>query len=82
MAEDTTNPFANQVAQIQIQSVDNGFLVQAVNIDGKNKTVRKVALTVAELRKCIAEVGELLFEPPTEPETPSGPTGQESPAGA
>jgi hypothetical protein len=82
MADKPTNQFLNQVVQIQIQPVDNGFLVQAVNIDGKNKSIRKVATDVEGLRKQVAEIAEELYETPAEPEAASGPTGQESPTGA
>ena len=83
---DQVNPFANQVTQIQIQAVDNVFLVQAVNIDGKNKSARRVSHTVEELRQTIADLATILYvqAPVAEPApaaTPSGPTGPQSPAG-
>lgn len=74
--ESPKNPFVNQVAQIQVQALDNGFIVQAVNIDGKNKSVRLVAMSIPELRERIHDVAEVLFEIVEQEEKPAdGPAG-------
>jgi hypothetical protein len=51
------------IAQIQIQPVDNGFVVQAVNIDGDNYSRKLVAQDVEGLRKAIHEIADVLYLP-------------------
>ena len=81
--ESPKNPFVNQVAQIQVQALDNGFIVQAVNIDGKNKSVRLVAMSIPELRERIHDVAEVLFEIVEQEEKPTdGPAGAKDTPGA
>jgi hypothetical protein len=58
------------IAQIQIQPVDNGFVVQAVNIDGDKLNRKLVAQDVEGLRKAIHEIADQLYtlkDTPTEP---------------
>jgi hypothetical protein len=62
------------IAQIQIQPVDNGFVVQAVNIDGENFSRKLVAVDKESLRLAIHELADQLYvarpkkeKPPTEP---------------
>jgi hypothetical protein len=59
------------IAQIQIQPVDNGFVVQAVNIDGDKLNRKLVASDVEGLRKAVHEIADQLYskEPPTEPKS-------------
>lgn len=76
---ETVSPYANQVVQIQIQPVDNGFVMQVANVDGKGKGLRRIALDVDGIRKELVDAAALLF---AEPDKPSGSPGQESPAGA
>ena len=75
---ETVSPYANQVVQIQIQPVDNGFVIQVANIDGKGKGLRRIALDVDGIRKELKDASDLLF---AAPDTPSGSPGPQSPAG-
>lgn len=77
MPEEITNPYANQVVQIQIQPVDNGFVMQVANIDGKNKGLRLIAATLDELKKQVVEVSKKLYSG-----IEIGSSGPETPAGA
>lgn len=51
------------ICQIQIQPVDNGFVVQAVNIDGENYSRKLVAADVETLRKELHEVVNQVYVP-------------------
>jgi hypothetical protein len=57
------------ITQIQIQSVDNGFVIQAVNIDGENFSRKLVAADVQSLRKAIHEIADQLYVPQAKPPT-------------
>jgi hypothetical protein len=76
---ETVSPYANQVVQIQIQPVDNGFVMQVANIDGKGKGLRRIALDTEAIRKELVDVAALLF---SEPDKPSGLGGPQSSVGA
>jgi hypothetical protein len=53
----------DKICQIQIQPVDNGFVVQAVNIDGDNYSRKLVAPDEESLRKAVHEVVDQLYVP-------------------
>lgn len=53
--------------QIQIQKVDNGFVVQATSdVPGSNK--RLVATNEEELKKSLHEIVDHIFDAPVKPE--------------
>jgi hypothetical protein len=54
---------AKGIAQIQIQPVDNGFVVQAVNIDGENYSRKLVAQDEEGLRVAVHEIADQLYKP-------------------
>ncbi len=76
--------------QIQITPVDDGFVIQAGAIDGKRKSVKQVADSVAVVRSKMHKIVDQLFEPVPEPVKPAappaatnpvdGPTGTQSPS--
>jgi len=72
------------IATIQLQKVDNGFLLQGVNVDGAGKSVRMVAMSREDLVKAIGLIAEDVFtkEAPgtTLPPPESGPSTQENAA--
>jgi len=51
------------VVQIQIQPVENGFVAQAVNVDGESLSRRFIATDLADLRKKVKELADVLYEP-------------------
>jgi hypothetical protein len=54
---------AKGIAQIQIQPVDNGFVVQAVNIDGESFSRKLVAADEEGLRAAVREIADQLYVP-------------------
>jgi hypothetical protein len=61
----------SNIAQIQIQPVDNGFVVQAVNLDGENYSRRFIAKDESELRTLIKEVADQLYVPRPKKDKPA-----------
>ncbi len=59
------------VIQIQIQPVENGFVVQAVNVDGGNLSRRFVATTREDLVAQVKTLADVLY---TAKETSAKPT--------
>jgi len=74
-----------QPVQIQITRVDNGFIIQAMSVDGKTKNLRQVAADEADLKKQLHVIIDALYvqlaDPPPQTAPPSGPTGPQSPTG-
>jgi hypothetical protein len=76
------------VCQIQIQPVDNGFVVQAMGLDAAGRKARFVALDLDNLRNQLKDLIATLYEPVPEkaPPTaeakaaPGGPAGAQSPS--
>jgi hypothetical protein len=74
------------VCQIQIQPVDNGFVVQAINLDIAGRKTRQIATTIEDLRDKLVKIIETLYEPVPTPAPPTakaedksgGPTGTKS----
>jgi hypothetical protein len=86
MSEPEKKPL--QVCQIQIQPWEDGYTIQAVNLDGAGRNTRRVATSIPELREKLKQIVETVYEPlpekapPTaEPKpAPGGPTGTQSPS--
>jgi hypothetical protein len=71
-----------QPVQLQVQPVDNGFLIVVQNVDGKNKMIRQVATDMDSLREQFKAIADLLFVVEEKPEEkPGGTAGTQSTAG-
>jgi hypothetical protein len=73
-----TDPSRQDIAQIQVVPVENGFLIQCINADGSGlRNPRRVALTREDLAKEIKNIADILFtkEPP-KPEEQAVPSPQ------
>jgi hypothetical protein len=66
-----------QTAQIQIQPVENGYIMQAVNLDGERLNKRHVASTRDEMVKQVKAYADELFVPvKTEAKAPAAPAAK------
>ncbi len=62
-----------QTAQIQIQPVENGYIMQVINLDGERLTKRSVASSIEDMRKQVHAFVDQLFVavPKEEVKTPA-----------
>jgi hypothetical protein len=48
--------------QITVQPVENGFVIQALNINGTQSEKRLIANDIKEIRKQVRELADILYE--------------------
>jgi hypothetical protein len=65
--------------QITVQPVENGFVIQAVNVDGNQSERRLIATDIEDVRKRVHEIADVIytagkrFEMPTRSSTTYSP---------